>query len=282
MENIYEKKTNLEDYLNQNIVPTYHLNQKKDDPEITNNNKKFSDSALKNKKIRVKLICVLPNWKYMVAKTTVQDYLSLFGGVVDQITHKNHFASILTTLEREFHEETTKVLELSFMKRKFIYYRKDYFLNSQMMIEEVPFTYIGIFYEADTIFTVIYIPKITDGVLNFWNDQIKEAQESIFRKTFEGWNIDLEKIIEVNKLYHQRLMRIKSHYSSLSKQVFGFICSKLGEHHHLLEKAGVDFIEEEEFYKQNKIWEWNTMNANNIKGKIKSLFEKVGVQVACI
>ena len=279
MENKQEKKSNLVENISPKIVPTYHLNHQKEEPTISNKKFSDSDSVLKNKKIRVKLICVLPNWKYMVAKTTVQDYQSLFGGVIDQMTPKNHFASILTTLEREFHEETTRVLEISFMKRKFIYYRKDYFLNCQMMMEEIPFTYIGIFYEADTIFTVIYIPKISNDILNYWNNQIKEAQENIFRKTFDGWNIDLEKIIEVNRLYHQRLMKIKSNYSALSKQVFGFICSKLGEHHHLLEKAGVDFLEEEEFYHSNKIWEWNTMNAIQIKTKIKSLFEKVGIHV---
>jgi hypothetical protein len=270
-------ESKCENNLIQEIVPTYHLNHQKGETAIESN-KKFSDSLLKSKKVRVKLICVLPDWKYMVAKTTVEDYLSLFGGVVDQIVNKNHFSSILTTLEREFYEETTKVVEISFQKRKFFYYTKDYFLN-QSMIEEIPFTYIGIFYEMDTIFTVIYIPKFHPGILSYWNHKIKEVQENILKKTFEGWNIPIEKIKEVNKLYHQRLMRIKSNYSAVSKQVFGFICSKLGDHHHLLEKAGIDFLEENEFYKSDKIWEWTTMNVNQIKSKIKSLFEKVGVQV---
>jgi hypothetical protein len=254
------------------MVPTYLMNNKKED------NTKKSESVIRTKKFRVKLICVLPQWKYMVAKTTVEDYLSLFGGVVDQLINKNHFSSILTTLEREFSEETTKVLEINFNKRKFIYYRKDYFLN-QLLIEEIPFSYIGIFYEGDTIFTVIYIPKIPNDILEFWNAQIKEAQEGILKKIFEGWKIDMDKILEVNRLYHQRLMRIKSNYSPLSKQVFGFICSKLANYYHLLEKSGIEFLEEDQFYSAKNIWEWNTMNSINIKTKIKSLFEKVGVQV---
>jgi hypothetical protein len=271
-------ESKCENNLIHEMVPTYHLNHQKSETAIESNNKKFSDSLVKSKKVRVKLICVLPDWKYMVAKTTVEDYLSLFGGVVDQIVNKNHFSSILTTLEREFYEETTKVVEISFQKRKFSYYNKDYFLN-QSVIEEIPFTYIGIFYEMDTIFTVIYIPKFHSNVLNYWNQKIKEVQVNILKKTFEGWNIPIEKIIEVNKLYHQRLMRIKSNYSAVSKQVFGFICSKLGDHHHLLEKAGIDFLDENDFYKSDKIWEWTTMNVNHIKSKIKSLFEKVGIQV---
>jgi hypothetical protein len=265
-------------YEKEKIVPTYHSNHIKNDEDSEVENKKFSDSSLKNKKFRVKLICVLPKWRYMVAKTTVQDYHSLFGGVIDQIFNKNHFSSVLNTLEREFLEETTKTIEINFQKRKFIYQKKDFYIG-QMLMEELSFTYIGIFYEGDTIFTVIYLPKFTNDIVDFWNRRIREAQENILKKIFEGFKIDLEKIFEVNKVYHQRLMRIKSNYTPISKQVFGFICSKLSHYHHLLEKSGIEIMEEDEFYNHEQVWEWKTMNSENVKNKIKSLFIKTGVQV---
>ena len=265
------------------FVPTYHMkfeniNVQRSKGPIGQGVSQANDISLKTKKLRVKLICVLSKWKYMVAKTTVEDYHSLFGGVVDQIACKNnHFMSILTTLEKEFQEETCSTIKISFQKRRLSFQNNKSYVDKTE--EEIPFIYIGTFYESDTIFTVIYIPKITNDVVELWNKQIRQAQETLLRKLFEGWKIDIEKIFEVNRVFHRKLMKIKTQYSYISKPVFNFICSRLTDYHHFLEKTGIEFSDENNFFDKKIVWEWNTMNAQMVKNKVKDLFEKTGVQV---
>jgi hypothetical protein len=252
------------------MVPTYHTNHGK-------NIKETSDSS-KVKKLRVKLICVFPKWKYLVAKTTVEDYHSLFGGVIDQISPLNYFTSILTSLEKEFHEETSGVLTLNFVKRKLIYKLPKFYMNKSET-EEIPFTYVGTFCEMDTIFTLIYIPKLSLDVVDLWNKQIRNSQEILLRTLFDGWKIDIEKIFEVNRIFHRKLMNIKSNYTYIPKPIFNFICNRLSDYHHMLEKVGMELIDEDSFFNQEIVWEWNTMNAQMIKNKVRDLFNKTGVQV---
>lgn len=253
------------------IVPTYHTHHSK--AEVNTN-----EPLIRTKKIRSKLICIFPKWKYLVSRTTVEEYHSLFGGVIDQINQKNHFSSILTSLEKEFHEETSETIKINFQMRKLIYHSPKFY-TSDLEIVEIPFIYIGTFCESDTIFTVIYIPKISNDVIELWNKQIRQTQENLLRKLFEGWKIDLEKIFEVNRIYHKKLMRIKSQYSYMSKPMFNFICSRLVNYHHVLEKTGVELMDEDKFFDMTMVWEWNTMNYQTIKTKIKDLFQKTGVQV---
>jgi len=253
-----------------NVIPTYHTNHHKEQMKEKNENK--------NKKLRVKLICVFQKWKYLVAKTTVEEYHSLFGGVIDQISPMNYFTSILSSLEKEFNEETSGTVVLNFVKRKLIYKLPKFYMN-KTDTEEVPFTYVGTFCEMDTIFTVIYIPKLSVDVIDLWNKQIRETQETLLKKLFEGWKIDLEKIFEVNRIYHKRLMKIKTNYTYISKPIFNFICARLSEHHNMLEKTGMDLIEEDTFYNKDIVWEWNTMNSQMIRIKVRDLFNKTGVHV---
>jgi len=224
---------------NSKMVPTYHTNHGKIMKETT-------DSS-KTKKVRVKLICVFPKWRYLVAKTTVGEYHSLFGGVIDQISPLNYFTSILTSLEKEFHEETSETLTLNFTKRKLIYKLPKFYMN-KTETEEIPFTYVGTFCEMDTIFTLIYIPKLAVDVIDLWNKQMRMSQENILRTLFDGWKIDLEKIFEVNRIYHRKLMNIKSHYTYIPKPIFNFICARLIDHHHMLEKTGMELMDEDLFF----------------------------------
>jgi hypothetical protein len=233
----------------------------------------LSDASPTNKKVRVKLICVFPKWRYLCANTTVQDYHSLFGGVVDNINNKNHFASILCSLEKEFNEETSGSIHLNFQKRKFTF--RDMDLNMQ----ELSFVYIGTFHEFDTIFTVIYIPKITNEIILNWNLEIKKSQENLLRTIFKGWNLNLDQIFMINRIYHQKSMKIQAPHYSISKPMFNLICSKLKEYHVFLEKTGVTIMNEEEFFDQVSVWEWNTMESDNVRIKIHDLFMKTGVQV---
>jgi hypothetical protein len=252
------------------MVPTYHSNHSK-------NMKETSDPS-KVKKLRVKLICVFPKWKYLVAKTTVEDYHSLFGGVIGQISPLNYFTSILTSLEKEFHEETSGVLTLNFVKRKLIYKLPKFYMNKSET-EEIPFTYVGTFCEMDTIFTLIYIPKLSLDVVDLWNKQMRTSQENLLRTLFDGWKIDLEKIFEVNRIFHRKLMNIKSHYTYIPKPIFNFICTRLSDYHHMLEKVGMELVDEDSFFNHQIVWEWNTMNSQMIKNKVRDLFNKTGVQV---
>jgi hypothetical protein len=252
------------------MVPTYHTNH-------GTNMKETSDSS-KVKKLRVKLICVFPKWKYLVAKTTVEEYHSLFGGVIDQISPLNYFTSILNSLEKEFNEETSGVLTLNFVKRKLIYKLPKFYMNKSET-EEIPFTYVGTFCEMDTIFTLIYIPKLSLDVVDLWNKQMRTSQENLLLTLFDGWKIDLEKIFEVNRIFHRKLMNIKSHYTYIPKPIFNFICTRLSDYHHMLEKAGMELVDEDSFFNNQIVWEWNTMNAHVIKNKVRDLFNKTGVQV---
>jgi hypothetical protein len=231
------------------------------------------EDSPRSKKVRVKLICVFPRWNYLCAKTTVEDYHSLFGGVVDNINNKNHFTSILCSLEKEFNEETSGSIHLNFQKRKFTF--RDHTLN----IQELSFVYIGTFHEFDTIFTVIYIPKIPNEIIINWNQEIKKAQEALIKTIFKGWDIDIDQIFEINRMFHQRLMRIYTPHHYISKPIYNFICSKLKEYHGFLEKTGVDIMNEPDFFKQTSVWEWNTMNSETVRMKIHDLFLKTGVQV---
>lgn len=253
-----------------NVIPTYHTNHPK---EITK-----EKDELKNKKLRVKLICVFSKWRYLVAKTTVEEYHSLFGGVIDQISPMNYFTSILSSLEKEFNEETSGTVTLNFVKRKLIYRLPKFYMNKSET-EEIPFTYVGTFCEMDTIFTVIYVPKLSMDVFELWNKQIRGTQESLLKKLFEGWKIDLEKIFEVNRIYHKKLMKIKSNHMYIPKPIFNFICARLADYHHMLEKTGMELIDEETFYDKRIVWEWNTMNSQMIYGKVHDLFNKTGVHV---
>lgn len=266
---------------NSKMVPTYHTNHGKTmtgrSPGSRSEHQETTDSS-KTKKVRVKLICVFPKWKYLVAKTTVGEYHSLFGGVIDQISPLNYFTSILTSLEKEFHEETSGTLTLNFTKRKLIYKLPKYYMN-KTETEEIPFTYVGTFCEMDTIFTLIYIPKLAVDVIDLWNKQMRLSQENILRTLFDGWKIDIEKIFEVNRVYHRKLMNIKSHYTYIPKPIFNFICARLIDHHHMLEKVGMELMDEDLFFDDKIVWEWNTMNAQMIKNKVRDLFNKTGVQV---
>jgi hypothetical protein len=47
----------------------------------------------------------------------------------------------------------------------------------------------------------------------------------------------------------------------------------------MLEKAGMELIDEESFFDNKIVWEWNVMNAQMIKNKVRDLFNKTGVQV---
>jgi hypothetical protein len=254
----------------ESVIPTYHTTHTKD---------KKPEEDVKNKKLRVKLICVFPKWKYLVAKTTVEDYHSLFGGVVDQINPKNHFMSILNTLEKEFNEETSGTIHINFQKRNFGYQKSKYADNGTSELEEIPFTYIGTFYENDTFFIVIYIPKISNDVFEVWNKMIHHSQETLMKKLFYGWKIELPKLFEINRIYHKRLMKIKTNYQNIPKPVFTFMCSKLSEYHHWFEKEGLVVLDEDSFFEKSLIWEWNTMNSSIIKTKVHDLFEKIGVSV---
>jgi hypothetical protein len=254
------------------IVPTYHTNHIKEDKVSKDKN------DTKGRKLRVKLICVFPKWKYLVAKTTVEEYHSLFGGVVDQISPMNYFTSILASLEKEFNEETSGSVMLNFVKRKVIYKLPKFYMNKSET-EEVPFTYVGTFCEMDTIFTVIYIPKISIDVIELWNKQIRQSQENLLSKLFDGWKIDLEKIFEVNRVYHRKLMKIKSPYTYIPKPIFNFICARLTDYHHMLEKSGMELIDEDTFYDKKIVWEWNMIHSAPIRNKVRDLFNKTGVQV---
>lgn len=254
----------------ESVIPTYHT---------THTKNKLEDDDNKNKKLRVKLICVLPKWRYLVAKTTVEEYHSLFGGVVTEINPKNHFHSILTCLEKEFNEETSGSISINFQKRNFTYQKSKYADNGTSDFEEIPFTYIGSFYETDTFFVIVYIPKLFMDIKETWNKMIYQAQESLLKKLFTGWKIEIDKIFEINRVYHKKLMRIKANYQYLPKPVFTFICSKLSDYHNFLEKEGVEIMDENSFFEKKLIWEWNTMNSNIIKTKIHDLFEKIGIRV---
>jgi hypothetical protein len=254
------------------IVPTYHSNHVKEEKTL----KEKSDP--KTKKLRVKLICVFPKWKYLVAKTTVEEYHSLFGGVIDQISPMNYFTSILASLEKEFNEETSDTVSINFVKRKLIYRLPKFYMNKSET-EEIPFIYVGTFCELDTIFTIIYVPKISIDVLDLWNKQIRQTQEMLLKKLFDGWKMDLDKIFEVNRIYHKKLMKIKSQYNYIPKPIFNFICSRLTDYHHMLEKTGMEMIDEDSFFDKSIVWEWNTMNSSMIKNKVRDLFNKTGVQV---
>jgi hypothetical protein len=275
MENIHAR---IQPSLNQNepkmngstMVPTYHTNHGKNEIDKTDNTK--------SKKVRVKLICVFPKWKYLVAKTTVEEYHSLFGGVIKQISQMNYFTSILNSLEKEFNEETSGTVMLNFIKRKLIYKLPKFYMN-KMETEEVPFTYVGTFCEMDTIFTLIYIPKLSVEVIDLWNRQMRQAQENLLRQLFDGWKIEIEKIFEVNRIYHKKLMKIKSNYSYIPKPIFNFICTRLVDYHHMLEKSGIELMDEDMFFDDKIVWEWNTMNSQMIKNKVRDLFNKTGVQV---
>jgi hypothetical protein len=262
-------KTNMKK-IEGNMIPTYHTNHFKDLTKEKVENK--------NKKLRVKLICVFPKWKYLVAKTTVEEYHSLFGGVIDHISPMNYFSSILSSLEKEFNEETSGMVALNFVKRKVIYKLPKFYMNKTEN-EEIPFTYVGTFCEMDTIFTVIYIPKLSVDIIDLWNKQIRDTQETLLKKLFEGWKIDLDKIFEVNRIYHKKLMKIKSNHVYISKPIFNFICARLSEHHHMLEKTGMELLDEDVFYSKDIVWEWNTMNSHTIKSKVRDLFNKTGVHV---
>jgi hypothetical protein len=257
----------------QTIVPTYQCKK-----IIC---KERDDNVKPDKKLRVKLICVFPKKKYLIAQTTVAEYYSLFGGVVNQVNTKNYFLSILETLEKEFWDETSHTVSIRFKDRKMIYKKPKYYYDpsGESELEELPFVYVGTFHEHDTIFNVIYIPKFSNDLIELWNRQIYFAQESLLKRIFEGWNIQIEKIFEVNRVYHQKLMRIKSQYSYMPKTIYNFICSKLINYYHMLEKAGVNVIDEDEFFDPRIVWEWNTMDVMNIKQKLKDLYIKTGVQI---
>ena len=98
------------------------------------------------------------------------------------------------------------------------------------------------------------------------------------KKLFQGWKIEISKLFEINKVYHKKLMRIKTSYQYLPKPVFSFICSKLADYHNLLEKEGVDLVDETCFFAKSFLWEWNTMNSSLIQTKIHDLFEKIGIR----
>lgn len=253
------------------IVPTYQCKKPLQDKEDT----------LKTKKLRVKLICAFPKKKYLVAKSTVEDYYSLFGGVVEQVQTKNYFLSILQTLEKEFWEETSHTISIDFNDRKIVYDRPKFYYdpNGVSEKEELPFIYVGTFYEHDTVFTVIYIPKFSNDLIELWNRQMRVAQTKLLKKEFEGWNISIEKIFEVNRVYHQKLMRIKSQYSYMPKTIFNFICSKLEPYYNFLEKSGISMMSEDEFFEKSLLWEWNTMDVTVIQQKLKDLYTKTGVQI---
>jgi hypothetical protein len=253
------------------IVPTYHCkNQNQDGVYDT-----------KAKKLRVKLICVFPKRKYLVARTTVEDFHSLYGGVVNEVSSKNYFLSILENLEKEFWEETSNTISIRFTDRKIIYQKPKYYYdpNGPSESEELPFIYIGTFYEHDTVFTVIYIPKFSNDLIDLWNRQIRGSQEIILKRLFEGWNIGIDKIFEVNRVYHRKLMKMKTQYSYMPKAIFSFICSKLDNYYNFFEKSGVTVLDENDFFSKSVIWEWNTMDANLIKQKMADLFDKIGMQI---
>ena len=251
--------------------PSYYV------PALTNTSSTYADvtesEPVKTKKIRVKLICVFPKWKYLCAKTTVEDYHSLFGGVLDNISGKNHFASILNCLEKEFNEETSGSVHLNFQKRKFTY------RNGSPLVQELSFVYIGTFHEFDTIFTLIYIPKITPEIIMTWNFEIKKAQENLVRSIFKDVDIHIDQILLINRIFHQKLMRIPCPNYNISRPLFQFICSKLKEYHGFLEKTGVTIMNEDQFFDEHFVWEWNTMDPKLVQTKIHDLFLKTGVQV---
>jgi 8-oxo-dGTP pyrophosphatase MutT (NUDIX family) len=254
----------------------------KDETIVPTSCKKPSEEEnVKGKKLRVKLICVFPKRKYLAAKTTVEDFHSLFGGVVNQVNQKNHFMSILQTLEREFWEETSHTISIHFNERKINYQRPKFYYDpaGPSETEELPFIYVGTFFEYDTLFTVIYIPKFSNDLIELWNRQIRLSQEQLLTKLFEGWNISLDKLFEVNRVYHQKLMKIKAHYSYMPKTIFSFICSKLTNYYEILEKTGVEIMDEDQFFQKSLVWEWNTMDAKFIHQKIEDLFIKTGVQI---
>ena len=264
------------------VVPTYHCKKAIVEKE---------ENIKPDKKVRVKLICVFPKKRYLVAKSTVDDYYSLFGGVVEQVSTKNYFMSILETLEKEFWEESSNTIQIKFNERKIVYkskierqdQRQDQRQDHMMQVqedckEELPFIYVGSFYESDTIFTVIYVPKFTNDLIDLWKRQMRFSQERLLKRLFAGWNINLEQLFEVNRVYHQKIMKMKAQYSYMPKTIYNFICSKLINYYSFLEKSGIDILEEEEFFNTNLLWEWNTMDVNSIKQKLKDLSVKTGVQ----
>lgn len=261
------------------MVPTFYQSNKRE------------ETVKPEKKIRVKLICILPQRFYLVAKSTVGDFHSLFGGVIERINPKNYFLSVLETLEKEFWEETSHTLSIKFEERKIIYQKpknlydpegpSDHESRSQDSSTEcsLPFVYIGSFHEHDTIFNVIHIPKINDNLLDMWNRDIKVSQETLMKNLFAGWNIDIEKLFEVNRVYHQKLMKMKTQYSYMPKPIFNFICAKLSNYYNFFEKKGIEILEEEEFFNSKNIWEWNTMNFETVRKKLEELCQKTGVQL---
>jgi hypothetical protein len=265
------KDTVFEECALESLVPTY----------TSKNSGKLNSESVNTKKLRVKLIGVLPKKKYMVANTTVEDFQSLFGGVVDNVNPKNHFFSVLQALEKEFWEETSHTISINFQNRKLTYQRPKFYYdtNGPFETEDLPFVYVGVFNEYDTIFVVIYIPKISNDLIDLWNRQIRISQERLMKKIFEGWNITTDKVFEVNRVYHKKLMRIKSQYSYMPKTIYTFICSKLEHYYHFLEKTGIQMIDELDFFDKSVMWEWNTMNSTNVKTKINDLLIKTGVQI---
>lgn len=254
------------------VVPTTHCKKMTSEKD---------ENVKPDKKFRVKLICVFQKKRYLVARSTVEDYSSLFGGVVDQVNTKNYFLSILETLEKEFWEESSHTIQIRFQDRKMVYQKPKYYYdpNGPFESEELPFVYVGTFYEHDTIFTVIYVPKFSNDLIELWNRQIHSSQEALLRKLFSGWNVDIEKIFEVNRVFHQKLMRIKAQYSYMPKNLYNLICSRLTNYYNFLEKSGIDIMNEDKFFDSKYIWEWNTMDVDVIRQKLKDLYIKTGVQI---
>jgi hypothetical protein len=217
----------------------------------------------------------------LVAKSTVDDFHSLFGGVIERINPKNYFLSVLDTLEKEFWEETSHTLNIQFEDRKIVYQKPNYYYDPDGPSEQecLPFVYIGSFHEHDTIFNVVHIPKISHDLLDLWNRYIKSSQENVMKSLFAGWNIDIEKLFEVNRVYHQKLMKMKTQYSYMPKPIFNFICGKLSNYYNFFEKKGIEILEEEEFFNSKNIWEWNTMNFETVRKKLEELCQKTGVQL---
>jgi hypothetical protein len=220
----------------------------------------------KKKKVRVKLVALIPEDKFFVATTKWEEY-SLLGGVIENLNEQkdqtNKFDNVLKSLEREVYEETSRVLNICF-EHRYISINNGYTIF-------LKFNYLGCFHENDTYMVLIYIPLFTEDVLQVIKSRIYEEQVQIFNEIFDN-RIDVifghNYIESMDKGDYSFVNKV---INNATKELVNKIKDRYSKNWFFLEKTGVKIITQKEFFDYNYLWEWKRLNPVRVKEQIYKL-----------
>jgi hypothetical protein len=219
-------------------------------------------SKKKKRKFRVKLICMVQENKFLVASSKWSEY-SLLGGVIENFydfkDQHSRFDNIIKTLEREVYEETAGILNIVF--------EKQYISIKNGCTLFLPFHYMGCFQDSDTFLIFIYTPNFEESFVSIIDQNIKKEQNQIFNDIF-GIPVDFGIGHKIVEYMH------KNDYSFLklnNSDVINNMKTKYEKNYYFLEKTGMKILDIQEFFTDNKLWEWKKLNKIFVKEQITKL-----------